>query len=267
MADSGGRTRRTAATLAGIVALAGCAPVLPPPPAAPSVVAGTAARPASFRQELASARVRVTVRFRGTPPVQRPIDITPCGTARQGDPEPVFEERIVVGNGLVVNAVVYVSRGQERWTFTPPEAPGTLLARGSRFRPHVLTLGTGQPLELVNEGPCHLHFSMSTDGSSGSRRTSFILDPGKRDGTSIRFDHPETGVRVGDSIHGWMEARIAVFDHHFHGVTGEDGTVELALPPGTFELSLWHEALAAPEPIPVEVQAGTSTDVEFTLEP
>ncbi|MCZ6916612.1 MAG: prealbumin-like fold domain-containing protein [Gemmatimonadetes bacterium] len=45
-------------------------------------------------------------------------------------------------------------------------------------------------------------------------------------------------------IHGWMSGVLAVFDHPFFAVTGDDGTFSLdGLPPGDYVVEAWHEIL------------------------
>ena len=52
-------------------------------------------------------------------------------------------------------------------------------------------------------------------------------------------------MRVGCSTHQWMRGWIIATDEQ-SAVTGADGTFTLAdVPPGTYQLRVWHEALKA----------------------
>src|SRR5690606_27478310 len=43
-------------------------------------------------------------------------------------------------------------------------------------------------------------------------------------------------------VHGWMGAKLLVFEHPYFAVTQDDGTFEIkGLPPGEYEISTWHE--------------------------
>ncbi len=48
--------------------------------------------------------------------------------------------------------------------------------------------------------------------------------------------------KVKCDVHPWMAAWVAVFDHPYFAVTGDDGTFAIkGLPDGTYTLQAWHE--------------------------
>jgi hypothetical protein len=50
--------------------------------------------------------------------------------------------------------------------------------------------------------------------------------------------------KVKCDVHPWMSAWVAVFDHPFHGVTGEDGVFAIdtkGLKDGDYDVVVWHE--------------------------
>jgi hypothetical protein len=66
-----------------------------------------------------------------------------------------------------------------------------------------------------------------------------------------------------------MSAFIAVTDHPYHAVTDAYGAYDIRdLPPGTYKLRVWHEALGTKEQ-PLAVAAGESAtvDVTYTITP
>jgi len=66
-------------------------------------------------------------------------------------------------------------------------------------------------------------------------------------------------------VHGWMCAYVGVLDHPYYGATAADGTVVLAnLPPGTYTLEAWHEALGT-RTQQVTIGAKESKDVSFSF--
>jgi hypothetical protein len=66
-------------------------------------------------------------------------------------------------------------------------------------------------------------------------------------------------------VHGWMSAYVGVLDHPYFGTTGAEGTVALGnLPPGTYTIEAWHEALGT-RTQQVMIAAKESKDVSFAF--
>jgi hypothetical protein len=83
---------------------------------------------------------------------------------------------------------------------------------------------------------------------------------------SVRFDQPGV-VRVFCEIHSHMNAFILVFGHRFFAVTDEDGRYRIdGVPPGTYTLVVWNEALRgdAPRRTVTMTDAG-DVDADFTI--
>ncbi len=65
-------------------------------------------------------------------------------------------------------------------------------------------------------------------------------------------------------LHPWMSAWIVVADHPHQAVTGPSGAFELPdVPPGTYALEIWHEALGTSRRT---VTVGPGETVELDLE-
>ncbi len=72
-------------------------------------------------------------------------------------------------------------------------------------------------------------------------------------------------LRVSCSTHQWMRGWIVVTDE-LSAVTGPDGRFRLpGLPPGTYEVRFWHEALSA-APLSVTVTAGGTATVTVDMQ-
>jgi hypothetical protein len=72
-------------------------------------------------------------------------------------------------------------------------------------------------------------------------------------------------LRVSCSTHQWMRGWIVVTDDAA-AVSGSDGRFTLpAVPPGTYRLRVWHEALKAAEQT-VTVTAGKPATVDITMQ-
>jgi len=111
--------------------------------------------------------------------------------------------------------------------------------RNETFVPHVLAIMAGTTVEFLNSDKTyHNVFSLS-------RVRPFDLGryPTGRS-KSVRFDRPGI-VRVFCDIHSHMSAYILVFGHRFFAVADPDGRFRIEhVPPGTYTVAVWNEALA-----------------------
>ncbi|MCK6481439.1 MAG: hypothetical protein HUU06_10980 [Planctomycetaceae bacterium] len=212
---------------------------------------------------LATATLRFRTRLHGTPPKMRPIkfDADPeCGKQHS---TAVPEETIVSRDGLLANAVVFVSRGAERWAYPVPTEPVVLDQRGCMFVPHVFTVMAGQPVHIRNSDPvCHQVHGIPKE----NREFDECLMKGARP-FETRFEKAELGILIKCDIHGWMRSFAGVFGHPFHAVTDGDGSAVLRLPPGEYEVAVWHEygKFEKPSPRTVEVADGGTAELEFVF--
>ena len=224
------------------------------PPAAP---AGPAVDPAT------AGTITAKVTFEGAPPATEMITIT-------GDPKCVSEnggaqrpdERIVVGdNQALQNVFVYVKEGLGSFGFPIPPEPVVLDQDKCRYTPRVLGVRVGQALQIRNSDPL-LHNVRSNGVINQAFNKSTPLE-----GVSFNqtFATKEVMVPFKCDVHGWMSAYVGVLDHPYFGTTAPDGRVVLGnLPPGTYTLEAWHEALGTRTQ---QVTIGTkeSRDVSFSF--
>jgi plastocyanin len=73
-------------------------------------------------------------------------------------------------------------------------------------------------------------------------------------------------VEVTCALHPWTRAYIAVFDHPYFAVTGDDGKFTIdSLPPGTYKMMVWHEGAAQPVAQQIQVAPNGSAKVDVAL--
>ena len=225
----------------------------PPPaaPAGPSVDATTA------------GTVTATVKFEGQPPAPEMISLNgdPKCVSENGAPQRA-EEQIVVGdNQALQNVFVYVKDGLGAYGFPIPTEPVVLDQDKCRYTPRVLGVRVGQALQIRNSDPL-LH----------NVRSNAVINQAFNKSTPIegmKFDHvfatKEIMVPFKCDVHGWMSAYVGVLDHPYFGTTTTDGKVVLGnLPPGTYTIEAWHEALGT-RTQQVTIGAKESRDVSFTF--
>jgi hypothetical protein len=225
-----------------------------PPPAAPAGPAVDAAT---------AGTVTATVRFEGAVPAPEMIVLTgdPKCVSENGGPQRP-DERIVVGeNQALQNVFVYVKDGLGNYGFPTPTEPVVLDQDKCRYTPRVLGVRVGQPLQIRNSDPL-LHNVRSNGVINQAFNKSTPLE-------GVRFDHTfatkEVMVPFKCDVHGWMSAYVGVLDHPYFGTTAPDGRVVLGnLPPGTYTIEAWHEALGT-KTVQVTIGAKESKDVSFTF--
>lgn len=212
-----------------VFALIGCGgkAAAPPAPLAPPVDPTTA------------ASITGIVKFQGTPPVFRPINMSAAAACVKANPTPVVPPIVVTGaNGTLANVVVYVKAGLGHYRYPAPQTPVTLRQKGCMYEPHVLALMTGQPFDVSNNDPT-LHDVNPLLRNNPGWSTSQLpyATPFK-----TTFKNPEFAAPVVCEIHNWMRAYLFVFDQPYFAVTSKDGTFTLSnLPPGTYTIEAWHE--------------------------
>lgn len=73
-------------------------------------------------------------------------------------------------------------------------------------------------------------------------------------------------VEVRCALHPWTHAYIAVFDHPYFAVTGDDGSFKIdSLPPGSYKMMVWHEGAAQPVAQQIQVTANGSAKIDVAL--
>ena len=200
--------------------------------------------------------IRGVVLFEGEPPARKVIKIAGGGCQHEGDPQ--LKEDLIVTDGRVALAYVYVSKGLAEEERPVPEEPVYLDQVGCMYSPHVICVQLGQKL-LVRNSDTTLH---NVNWPGGNK-----MQPAGSKPLEVVYDRPGVGVFYRCDIHPWMSAFVCVADHPFQQVTGEDGAFSLPeIPPGPYELVLWTEKFTNDRGLPAfEVPPGGEVVVTFRL--
>jgi plastocyanin len=215
------------------------------PPSSPdSPSAESAAAPSdtlTASQSGGGATITGKVKFTGTAPRNRPIDMSEEATCKaKYKTTPPAEENVVAGaaNGLG-NVFVYVSAGLPAGSkYQAPAAPVVLDQDGCRYQPHVFGIMVGQTLEIRNSDPV-LH---NIKAIAKKNRPFNVSQPTAGMKTNRTFTAAEVMVNLECNVHGWMKSYAGVRSDPFYAVTGPDGSFSIkGLPPGTYTIEAWHE--------------------------
>jgi len=224
------------------------------------------ATPAGQRVDTATAgTVKGVVTLDGTAPKNEAIKMNADPVCVRENKTPQFQETYLVGSDgkSLGNVFVYVKDGLGNYVYDTPTKPATIDQKECRYHPHVFGMRVGQPLEIINSDPT-LHNIHAMPKSNSEFNNGQPIQGMKMTHT---FDKKEVMVPFKCDVHGWMNAYVAVLDHPYFAVTGDDGKFELKdLPPGTYTIEAWHEKLG---PMTQSVTLGQkeTKDVTFSFKP
>ena len=116
----------------------------------------------------------------------------------------------------------------------------TMLQKNKMFTPHILPILAGTTIDFPNADPI---FHSAFSSYSGQIFDVGLYPPGSS--RAVRFQRPGI-VRVFCNIHPTMSAIILVLTTPYFAVTPHDGSFHLDVPPGSYDLSVFHERATEP---------------------
>lgn len=210
-----------------------------------------------------TAGIRGTVKFNGTPPKRRPVDMGSEPKCCEMHPDAPRDESVIVNpNGTLSNVFVWVKKGLDGWSFPVPETPALLDQKGCTYLPHVLGMQVGQKLMVRNSDALahNIHALPESNREFNFSQAQQGLE------SEVTFNSQEVAIKLKCDIHGWMNAYIAVVKNPFFTVTGEDGSFTLGkLPPGEYTIEAWQEKYGK-KTATVKIGDNETKDIEFLYE-
>lgn len=222
---------------------------------AASALAAVSAAPA------VAGTVTGTIKFDGTAPKLRPVQMNADPGCAKKHSTPPANEALVLGDGNTLgNVFVKIKAGlpSKEW---PKPGPVTLDQEGCRYDPHVMGVMVGQEVKILNsDGLLHnIHSLPKVNQSFNQAMPATVTELTKS------FSKPEPMFKIKCDVHPWMGAWVEVLDHPFFDTTGEDGKFEIkGLPPGTYEIEAWHEKLRT-KTAKVTISGDESKSVDFAF--
>ncbi|MGI9102394.1 MAG: carboxypeptidase regulatory-like domain-containing protein [Terriglobales bacterium] len=202
----------------------------------PEEKSATSAAPATPIDQSTVGSVSGTVKYAGTAPKPAKIDMSQDPACKGAN----TVETLVVDNGNLENAFVYVKDGLGSRTFDVPKDDVTLDQKGCRYHPHVLGIMTGQKLKVVNSDDT-THNIHPTPKDNREWNES---QPPKAPPIEKSFAREEIMLPVKCNQHPWMKMYINVVKSPYFAVTDKDGKYTLkGLPPGTYTIAVVQEKL------------------------
>ncbi len=210
-----------------------------------------------------TATIKGTVRYDGTAPAPAQIKLDSDPVCLTLHKTPLYAEDLLVSEGQLQNAFVYVKEGLEKYSFATPKEPVTLDQRGCRFEPHVGGITTNQDMRIINDDPTLHNVRCMTE-----KNPQFNIGQPLQGGETVkRFASSEVMVRFRCDVHKWMNSYFGILPHPYFAVSGKDGAFALkSLPPGEYVIEAWHEKLGN-QTQKVTVGDGETKEVNFSFKP
>lgn len=205
--------------------------------------------PAPAFAQTGSITGSITTAAKGAAPLRVGIDQKVCG-------DQLPDEAIVVdAQGRLANAVVMLA-GVKRQHQSEP----IVVNEQCRFMPRVQLVAPRANVKTTSKDAI-LH---TTNAQLESGRSLFNVALPFAGLTITRAITGTGNVRLTCNTHPWMRGWM-VITSEAAAVSGADGRFAIDdVPPGTYELRVWHEALKG-APQKVTVAAGKPADVQFEL--
>ena len=191
-----------------------------------------------------------TTALKGLRPLRVTMDMKVCGA------EVPDETIAVAADGGLANVVVTLTGVKVTTPYPDPQVTN----EKCRFLPRVQLARPGAPTKTTSHDAL-LH---TTNAQLDGGRTLFNVGLPV---PNLVVTRPLNGpglVRITCNTHQWMRGFIMVTDE-MAAVTGTDGRFRLTgVPPGTYELKVWHEVLKV-APLKVTVTNGATATVAVAL--
>lgn len=205
-----------------------------------------------------------SIKLEGTPPHQRPIDMSKepyCQNLHKANP--VTTENVVAGgDGSLKNVVVYISQGWSGPAKVESSTP-TWDQRGCQYIPHVMGLDTDQHFKVTNSDPTsHNIHPMPQPGTPNHEWNK--SQPSGAPPIDASWPAEEVAIHVKCNIHPWMSGYMVVVKGPY-GVSDDKGSFKIeGVPPGQYTLTAWQETLGK-QTQNVTVAAGKASTANFTF--
>jgi plastocyanin len=204
--------------------------------------------------------IQGTVRYTGEVPEARRVAMGIEAACAAAHDEPVYFNTLLVQNGGLANAFVWVKEGLESWGYDVRTEEVVLDQRGCLYVPRVVGVQVRQPLTFVNSDPTTHNVNTLPEVNRGVNFSMSVQDQR----VTKTFVKPEVMVKTRCDLHPWMGAWVGVVRHTAFAVTAADGSFSLeGLPPGDFLVEVWHEELGT-QSARATVDASGSATLDFT---
>lgn len=157
----------------------------------------------------------------------------------------------VAGARTPSNVLVYIASAPGQFS---PRSPAEMDQRNLRFEPHVLPVVAGTTVNFINSDDVqHNVFTPSQAGDF------FNLGTWSKGQSQSRTFTKMGKIDLLCNVHHEMRGYILVLQNPFFALTDGSGNYQIKnVPPGNYQLKVWHERASAPGQ-PIQVSSGVVT--------
>ncbi len=172
-----------------------------------------------------------------------------------------FKKSLVISEkGGLANSVIYVNE-EAKEKFNAEGINAIMDQKEETYIPHVLAVLQGTTVDFLNSDNILHNVHTYLDGETVFNRAMPVY---KKKSSKV-FDVPGI-VSVACDVHPHMQAYIYVLENPYFAVSNEGGLFVIKdVPPGTYEIKLWHERLNKELSTTVQVKADGKSPVVFEV--
>lgn len=215
--------------------------------------------PLSSWADSAPGRLVGRVVFSGTPPTPQHAQVT-RDAAFCRPQVPISSISVHADTHGLQGAIVSVE-GEGPPGSSDRPSPAVLTNHGCAFRPRVVAAQEGAALEIHNDDPV-MHNTHVSLGAQTFVNVALVPQGRPIEKPIKRFGH----YTVKCDAHKFMTATLMVFPHSRFAVTDEAGDFRIPnLPPGTYWVQIWHEALGVRrQPLVISPHGEATLTIEYS---
>ncbi len=197
------------------------------------------------------------VKYAGATVPKDPLLTLSSETAYCGKSLPA--RKYLIKDRKIQNVVVYIV-GIKSGKAIPGE-PATVTSLKCDFVPHVTVGYKGKKIVMKTEDPVFHVFDVHA--SIGGKELYHVALPEK--GSSVTKTLPKAGLlKLSCYPHPWQHAYVYIFDHPYAVVTDDEGRFVIKdIPPGTYTVEAWHEALGTKKISEVRVESVKTSTIKL----
>lgn len=178
----------------------------------------------------------------------------------------IVDESLIVGpGGGLKNVVIYLPRKPRKYTSPVPKTAAIFDQKFCTFVPHVLTVHTGQTVELRNnDGTSHNTHLFPNNNPQQSNS----LPPGGKPDKYVYENSEVVPVKVKCDAHPWMTAYHVVLNHPLVAITDKNGAFKISgIPAGKYKFKIWHEKSGPLGEVSITVKPGKTASLNRSYGP
>ena len=169
------------------------------------------------------------------------------------------EKYLISAERRIKNVVVYIDAIEAGKPI--PSEPVTVTNVKCAFVPHVGIGFEGNSFTALNDDPLFHIFHIST---SINGKHLFSIGLHER-GLKVSKPLTKTGItEITCDVHPWMHGYVYIFHHPYAAVTNEKGEFVIKdIPPGSYTVGAWHEALGKLRQENVRINSGETSRIKL----